>query len=247
MNIQKIIKSDNLLSLVDAINDFCKASILRDNDNECFELKERVESAANNDNLMLLSSYFSGCEDGDEIVEALYEFVSNCKGFVEADKEMTQRITKDEFKAVLDECESKCGLKSCIEIEHSLRIAETECYSQCREFNLRVKENNINLILPRVDIKTDMKKYISEDLGNILFCVLKTRIESEYIEKEMHRYIPETRKSDKSVKQNFIKYFYDVVLHKERKPGIYPNYDEHMRRVIVVEFFKRLIMQYMRE
>lgn len=56
MNIQKIIQSDNLLSLVDAINDFCKASILRDNDNECFELKERVESAANNDNLMLLSS-----------------------------------------------------------------------------------------------------------------------------------------------------------------------------------------------
>lgn len=183
MNIQKIIKSDNLLSLVDAINDFCKAFILRDNDNECFELKEMVESAADNDNLMLLSSYFFGCEDGDEIVEALYEFVSNCKGFVEADKEMTQQITKDEIEAVLDECESKCGLKSCIETEHSLRIAETECYSQCREFNLRFKENNINLILPRVNINTDMKKYISEDLGNILFCVLKTRIESEYIEK----------------------------------------------------------------
>lgn len=236
-----------MLSLVDAINDFCKASILRDNDNECFELKEMVESAVDNDNLMLLSSYFSGCEEGDEIVEELYEFVSNCKGFVEADKEMTQQITKDGFEAVLDECESKCGLKSCIETEHSLRIAETECYSQCREFNLRVKENNINLILPRVDINTDMKKYISEDLGNILFCVLKTRTKPEYIEKEMHRYIPETRESDKPVKQNFIKYFYDVVLYKERKPGIYPNYDEYMRRVIVVEFFKRLIMQYMRE
>lgn len=247
MDIQKILKADNLLSLIDAINDFCKAAILRDNDNECFELKERIESVADNDNFMLLSSYFSGCEDGDEIIEALYEFVGNCKGFVEPDKEMTRQIKKAEFETILDECESKCGLKSCIETGHSLRIAEIECYSQFKEFNLRFKGNNINLILPRVDINTDMKKYISEDLGNILFGVLKTRIEPEYIEKEMHRYIPETRKSDKPIKQNFKEYFYDVVLYEERKPGIYPNYDEHMRRVIVVEFFKKLIMQYMRE
>lgn len=54
MNIQKIFEACDLLSIVDAINDFCKAAILRDNDNECFELKERIESAANNDNLMLL-------------------------------------------------------------------------------------------------------------------------------------------------------------------------------------------------
>lgn len=112
-----------------------------------------------------------------------------------------------------------------------------------------IKRNLMNLLdldcgidyteISRKDDKgnTDIKQYISEDMGSILFCVLKTRIKPEYIKKEMHRYIPETRESDKCVKQNFIKYFYDVVLYKERKPGIYPNYDEHMRRVIVVEFF----------
>lgn len=247
MDIQKILKASNLLLLVDAINDFCREAVLRDNDNECIELKEKVESAVDNDHLMLFSSYFSVCEDGDEIIEALYEFVGCCKGFVEADKEMTQQVTKTEFETIFDEYESKCGLRSCLEDSHNLKVVETEYYSKYREFNLKIKENNINLILPRIDINADVKQYISEELGNILFCVLKTKIEPEYIEKEMHRYIPETRESDKPVKQNFIKYFYDVVLYKERKPGIYPNYDEYMQRVIIVEFFKRLIMQYLRE
>ena len=247
MNTDKIINAQNLRELLDAIDEFCRKSLLRDDDSKCFELKERVENSINNDYLMLLSSYFVVCEDGDEIIDALYEFAGNCKGFVEADEEMTQQVTKDEFEAILDECEDKCALKTCIEDNHVLKAAETECYNQYREFGLRFKENNINIILPRIDINTDIKKYISEELGLILYGVLKTKLDDDYIRKEMARYIPEARQSEKTTRELFKENFYAVVLYKDRKPGIYLEFDDHMRRVIVMEFFKRIIRYYLLE
>lgn len=245
MNTERIINAKNLNELLDAIDDFCRKSFLREDDTECMQLKERVEAVSDNDYLVLLASYFAVCEDGEEIIEALYEFAGNCKGFVEADEAMTHQVTKAEFEAVLDECEDKCALKSCIEDSHVLKTAETECYNIYREFTLRFKENNINLILPRIDINTDVRKYISEELGAILYGVLKTKLSTETIQKEMYRYIPETRQSDKPTKQLFKEYFYDVVLYKDRKPGIYLEFDDHMKRVIVMEYYRRIIKQYL--
>lgn len=48
-------------------------------------------------------------------------------------------------------------------------------------------------------------------------------------------------------KQLFKKNFYDVILYKERKPGIYTRFDEHMKRVIVLEFYKKIIQKYFEE
>ena len=114
-----------------------------------------------------------------------------------------------------------------------------------REFALRFKENNINLILPRIDVNTDIRKYISEELGTILYGVLNAKLSKDIIQEEMHRYIPETKQSDKPIKQLFKEYFYNVVLYKDRKPGIYLEFDEHMKRVIVMEFYKRIISRYL--
>lgn len=47
------------------------------------------------------------------------------------------------------------------------------------------------------------------------------------------------------VKQLFREYFYSVVLYKERKPGIYLKFDAHMKQVLDMEFFKRIIKRYM--
>ena len=38
---------------------------------------------------------------------------------------------------------------------------------------------------------------------------------------------------------------HQVVLYKERKPGIYLEIDDHMRRIFVLEFFKRIIREYL--
>lgn len=247
MSMNKILNADTLHDLIDAINDFCRESYTTDIDSICIELKEKIMSAKNNDILMLLASYLSSADDGDEVIDSLYEFVGNCNGFVEVDEEITTKVTKVEFETVLDECEEKCGLKTCIEKEHYLHVAETDLYNEYREFAIKNKNNNINIILPRINNNIDVKQYIAEELGAVLYNVLITKLAPEYIEAEMNRYIPETIQKTVSTSMLFRQYFYDVVLYQERKPGIYTEFDEHMKRVINMEFFKRIIVQYLKE
>ena len=246
MDSERILQAGTLLELLNSIRDFCRDALLRDDDKECMELKEKVE-ASDKDYLVLLSSYFSVCEDGDDVVDALYEFLGNCSGFEAAGEESTKQITKAEFETVLDEREEKCGLRECIEQNHILRVAEADAISEEINLESSIHTPYINLLLPRIDLNTDAKEYISGELGVMLYDVLKIKISPETIKFEMNRYIPESRNTDLSVKQLFKKYFYSVVLYKERKPGIYKNYDKDMVRVIVLEFFKRIIGMYLRE
>ena len=210
------------------------------------KLKEMVGNT-NNEFLVLLSSYLCVCEDGDEVIEALYEFIANCEGFAEADEEMTQQVTKEEFEAVLDECEDKCGLRTCIESGHTLNVAEVDAVNRYEKLNFRIRKTSVNLFLPRIDINTDKRQFISEQLGLMLYDVIKTKIPPEEIKHEISRYIPETRTANKTVRQLFKEYFYNVVLYKERKPGIYTEFDEHMKHVIILEFFRNIIIKYLRE
>ncbi len=46
-------------------------------------------------------------------------------------------------------------------------------------------------------------------------------------------------------KGHFEKCFKSVVNYKERKPGIYPEFDEHMQQVLDIEFYKRIIQRYL--
>ncbi len=90
------------------------------------------------------------------------------------------------------------------------------------------------------------------NLQNILFCrifykIVETKIKPEEIRHEMNRYISATCNSEKFTKNYLNNTFYDVVIHKGRKPGIYLEFDDHMRRLFSIEFFKRLIVQYLRE
>lgn len=246
MTISKIINSKSLQELLDATEELCKKAIIRDTDEICMELKERLESSVDNDYLKILSCYMVAAEDGDEVIEAMYEFAANCKGFVEADEEMTQQVTKEEFETVLAECEDKCALMSCIEDSHELNIAEIPMYNQYREFGLKFKNSAINLFLPKIDVNKNIREYISEELGLILYNILAKRLDVDFIRHEMNRYIPETRNEEGiTIRHLFKKYFHQVVLYQERKPGIYTEFDDHMRRVIILEFFKRIIAAYL--
>ena len=193
MNINSVLKSKTLAELLDAIDDFCRNSFIRENDDEIMNLKEQVDEINDNDYIVMLSAYMCAAEDGDEVIEALYEFVSNCKGFVEPDEDLTQQVTKEEFDEVLNECEDKCAIISCIEENHTINVAEVPMYNRYREFGLRFKNNAINLFLPKIDINTDTKKFIGEELGIILYKVLSEKFTPDYIRHEMNRYIGESR------------------------------------------------------
>lgn len=160
---------------------------------------------------------------------------------------MTRQITKAEFEVILDECEDEYMLETCIENKYEIKTAEISAYSECRERDVRFKENNICVLLPRIDINIDTKKYMSDTIGGILYKIVETKIKPEVMRYEINIYIPATRNSEESTKKLFKKYFYDVVIHKDRKPGIYLKFDDHMRLLFSIEFFKKLIVQYIRE
>lgn len=197
--------------------------------------------------MTLLSSYLSICETGDEVIEALEEFVDNCKDFAEANADMTEQITKAEFETVWCEYEEKCGLMSCIDAEHTVNIAEADAESHNREGEIQFVGSDINILLLRIDINTDKTKYIAENIGQMLYDVIVQKLEPEDIQHEMNRYIPEVKNRGEPTRELFREYFYSVILYKAQKPKIYPDFNEHMHRVIVLEFFKRIIVRYLRE
>lgn len=81
MLIGKIAECSSLQELLELLDEFCMQAYLRDDDSECLNLKDTLKKADNNDLSVLLSAYLCACEDGDEIVEAIHEFMDNCRGF----------------------------------------------------------------------------------------------------------------------------------------------------------------------
>lgn len=244
MTTRDILKAESLAELLNAIDDFCKEAIVRDNDDVCMELRERLDCADGNDYFIILSSYMAAADNGDEVVDALCEFAANCRTFEEPEDSTAEQMTKEEFEAVLDECETKCAAVSCIETEYSINIAEIPM-QQKRIGNTLVKKNKAyNILLPKLCVHEDRETYISNLIGTMIYEVINVKLSPRYILQEIHRYIPESREYNKSVKGLFCMYFRRVLRYKSRKPGIYTHFDEHMQNVIVMEFYKRVIQAY---
>ena len=242
MKINDILNAKSLSELLDVAENFCKNAIVRDDDSECMKLKEKLEQAADNDYLTMLSAYMSAAENGDEVVDAIYEFVGNCRTFTETDKENATQITKGKFEAVLDECEDKCGIQSYMETAgYTVQTVEIPMVQKYRENSMKFVNNEILLFLPRINKNIDAKQYIAEEIGGMIYETVIRKLKPEIVLRELHRYIPKTRNSSESPKQLFRKYFYSVVKYKERKPGIYTEFDEHMKQTIDMEFYRRIM------
>jgi len=214
MNTNLILESKTLAELIDAIEDFCRHSIIRENDDEVMQLRDQINEIIDNDYIVMLSAYMCTAEDGDEIIEALYEFVSNCKGFVEVDEEMTQQVTKEEFEEVLSECEDKCALMSCIEESHTINAAEVPMYNKYREFG--------RTQIYDCDLDKSYLQKISNEEKEVLDYVLKNFAiyNGKVLEHSTHRESPwlearegyfETEASDEIIRKDSIKEYFENI------------------------------------
>ena len=73
----------------------------------------------------------------------------------------------------------------------------------------RFKNENICVLLPRIGISADVKKYISDTIGEILYRVIEKRIKPEIIRTEMNRYILGAGDDSSTTKELFKKYLYN--------------------------------------
>ncbi|MBQ3021827.1 MAG: hypothetical protein IJD91_00680 [Clostridia bacterium] len=245
MSINKIMESTSIKELVCAIEEFHDKNLIHPDSVECLELQQAV-SESDKDIFCILYSYIWACEEGYEIVEALREFYLNCGAFDEADNESTTQITNEEFETVLQECEEKCGTKSCIEYKHKLQTAEMDGVKDSMYGIVSFRPGTVNILLPRIHNSEDKMQYISKIIGDALLEVIQKKIKIQTIKKLMNKLIPETRKSKKDTEDLFVDYFYEVIKYKERKPGIYTKFDSHMHQVIILEFYKQIIKCYNR-
>lgn len=158
---------------------------------------------------------------------------------------MTEQIAKEEFEGVLDHCEEVCAVKTCIETEHIINVAEIPMLCLHNKFAKNEKNNAFNIFLPIINNLDEKQKYISDMIADMFFDSIKGVLGEEYVLKEMKRYIPQSRNSDKSAKELFRDYFCYVVKYKERKPGIYTEFDEHMKGVIITAFYTRMSQEYL--
>lgn len=91
----------------------------------------------------------------------------------------------------------------------------------------------------------DIQKYVAEELGKLLYDVLKYTLEADYIFKELNRYIPETKGVHRTTRSIFAEYFYDAVSGTE--PGNIPNFDARMKRVMTLGYFEKIIGRHLKE
>ena len=61
--------------------------------------------------------------------------------------------------------------------------------------------------------------YIANLIGTTLYRVISKKFDADYIKQEINRYIPTSRIVERSAKEMFVDYFYDVLKYKDRKPG----------------------------
>ena len=77
-----------------------------------------------------------------------------------------------------------------------------------------------------------------------IYRAISKKFDADFIKHEINRYIPTSRIVERSAKEMFVDYFYDVLKYKDRKPGIYTHFDKHMERVMILEFYRRIIKEY---
>ncbi len=245
--IEKIMSTDNLTELLKNINKFCEESYMRDDDEDCMNLKELVENKTDSTIHTLLAAYLSVCEDGDEVIQSLYEFVTNCSSFAEVDEETTKQITTEELEAVLDECDEKCRLRECLEKEHKLVVTELSMTGKYMEFEVTRRKGNISIVLPRVDMDKDIRKYISELLGMALYSVVSTKLPFQYIYETTQIYIKDKFHKG-GTNHIFRKHLYSVLEYKEREPRTAPQADDREKNIVIeTAFFRRMINEYLKE
>lgn len=247
MSVEKILNAVCLSEMISEIENFCRESYFFEDDEICIRLKNQVAKKEKSDIHSLLSAYLCVCDCKGEVIDALYDFMANCFGFEEVTSGDTVQVTKKEFERILEECEGKCMIKSCIENENTIIAAETGMINKCREFSMRIRNNYICEFLPKINKEIEPKIFIAEELGAMLYDVLKKKMGNEYLRCEMKRYIPDIITDERDTRTLFRKYFCEVVLYQERKPGIYTKIDNHFKRAFIMEYFKRMIQQYIRK
>lgn len=210
--IERILNAKTIPGLNRAVNDFWLEFNERDGDDVLLLLQDELKDKTNSRIHKWLYSYLPPCNDGEEFMDALIVFEVDCEAFHNVKKETTIQITEKEFMEIVEECSEFCKLKELLSEVYNLNIIEADKGVDSQENCYLVVDKTLNIFLPRVPKETDVRRYIGEIIGLLIYELEVQRSGNFRVCKNL-RYNSKKLKQSKLTTQELYKIcFYDMFL-----------------------------------
>lgn len=210
--IERIISAKTIPGLNRAVSNFWIAFNERDSDDVCLLLQNALEVNSARRLQKWLYSYLPPCNDGEEFFDALIRFETDCEAFHNVKKEQTVQITEKEFLEIVEEVSEFCKLKTLLTKVYDLNIIEADKGVNSQENCFLIVDRTLNIFLPRVPEDTNIRKYIGEIIGLLLYELEVNRVGCFRVCKNLRYNSKTLKKNNLSTQELYRICFYDMFL-----------------------------------
>ena len=214
-HIERILNAKTIPGLKRALNDFWFEFMSRESDDILLLLQEELEKKTDSGIHRWLYSYLPPCNDGEEFMDTLITFEVDCDAFYNVNKDITVQITEKEFMEVVEEFNRHCDLKNLLSEVYNLNIIETDRGILSQENCYLIVDKTLNIFLPRVTKETNVRKYVGEFLGLLIYELEVQRAGANRTSRNLRNSSKKIRQSRLTTQELYRICFYDVFLVEE--------------------------------
>lgn len=211
-HIERILNAKTIPGLKRALNDFWFTFMSRESDDVLLLLQDALEKKTDSGIHRWLYSYLPPCKDGDEFMDTLITFEVDLDAFYNVKKDITVQITEKEFMEIVEEFNEYCELKELLSEVYNLNIVETGKGVLSQENCFLIIDKALNIFLPRVPKETDVRRYIGEIIGLLIYEVEMQRVGSFRTSRNLRTLAKMIRKSRLTTQELYKICFYDIFL-----------------------------------
>ena len=225
--IERILNAKTIPGLNRTVSNFWMAFCEREGDGVLLSLLKALENKTDSRIHRWLYSYLPPCNDGEEFMDALIKFETDCEAFHNVKKEKTIQISEKEFMDIVEECNEVCRIKQLLSEVYDLNIIEADKSVDSQENCYLIVDKTLNIFLPRVPIDTNIKKYIGEILGLLLYELEVQKSGSFRVCKNLRYNSKKIKKSNLTTQELYKICFYEMFIADDNKAEYFiPEKDE---------------------
>lgn len=213
--IERILNAKTIPGLNRAVSNFWFGFNERESDDILHLLMKALKNKTDSGIHRWLYSYLPPCNDGEEFMDALILFETDCEVFYNVKKENTIQITEKEFMEIVEECSKYCELKELLSEVYNLNIIETDKGVCSQENCYLIVDKTLNIFLPRVLPETNIRKYIGEFIGLLVYELEVQRLGNFRVCKNLKYNTKKIKKSKLTTQELYKICFYDLFLFGE--------------------------------
>lgn len=215
--IERILNAKTIPGLNRTVSNFWLEFCEREGDGILLSLLKALENKTDSSLHRWLYSYLPPCNDGEEFMDTLIMFETDCEAFHNVKKEETIQISKKEFINIVEDCNEFCEIKPLLSEVYDLNIIETDKGVNSQENCYLIIDKTLNIFLPRVPVDTNIKKYIGEILGLLLYELEVQKSGCFRVCKNLGYNSKKIRKSNLTTQELYKICFYEMFIADDNK------------------------------